>query len=122
MKTKLVQILGPILVRAGIMATLGAATSIVRMEGADRADRSQNCGLLSLCEVAKVLRPSSPDSSWVVNISIPGRAISLSELAEIADRLNLGLVAVKRLSGGDLPVPSVAHCGERHYVGILERV
>src|SRR5436309_583550 len=117
MKTKLSQLPGitRVLIPAILLADCFAAA---RWE---RRVVPQNCGLLSLREVVKVLRPQDPGAVPITNGAIGEKGISLMDLAEVGRQLNLNLVPVWRLSGQELLVPSLAYWRENHYVAILDK-
>jgi len=74
----------------------------------------------SLYEVARVLNPDDANVAALLRVRAPGIFVSMAQLDELSSGLHLGLVPVKRVAGGQLPVPSVAHWGREHFVAILE--
>ena len=117
MKTKLSQL--PAIIRVLIPAILLA--DCFAAAGWERRVVPQNCGLLSLREVAKVLRPEDTGAVPSTNGAIGEKGISLMDLAEVGRQMNLNLVPVRRLSGQELLVPSLAYWRENHYVAILDK-
>ena len=97
MKTKLSQL--PAIIRVLIPTILLA--DCFAAAGWERRVVPQNCGLLSLREVVKVLRPQDPGAVPITNGAIGEKGISLMDLAEVGRQLNLNLVPVRRLSGQD---------------------
>src|SRR5437867_6931855 len=121
MKTKLIQVCGVVFTQILTAVALLAQTPLRLREGPGELAVPRNCGLGSLYEVAHVLRPNDRN---IVAIRIgpdTGEALSMDELVRLSESFQLGLVAMERISGDELPVPSVAHWGNNHFVAILER-
>ena len=76
------------------------------------------CGTLALHRVAEILQSTSPRLGDVLQTPSPESGFSLSLLKQMADGLQLNLVAVQRSAGQDLVVPSVVHWKLDHYAAI----
>jgi RHS repeat-associated protein len=84
---------------------------------------SYRCGTLALAQVARVLSPAfAQDIGNLVRMHSPQTGFSMSSLVKIADQYNLGLVAMQRVSGDTLVVPSVIHWRQNHYAAIMQQL
>ena len=121
MKTQFIQVCGVLLTQILTAAALLAQTPFPLSHGPRELAVPRNCGLRSLYQVAQVLRPNDRNSvaSWIVPGS--GAALSMAELVRLSESFQLGLVPMERISGDELPVPSVAHWGNNHFIAILDR-
>jgi RHS repeat-associated protein len=79
---------------------------------------SFRCGSMALYHVAHALDSKSSFSD-IANLPSPSTGFSLAQLVELSQKHDLGLIAVKRPSGGELVVPSVIHWKENHYAALV---
>src|SRR6266566_1667036 len=119
MKTKFIQVCGVVFTQVLFASVIFGQATITLTDGSSDLVSSQNCGVRSLYEVARVL--NTDDLASLLSVHSPGRFVSIAELDELSRGLHLGLVPVERVSGDELPVPSVAHWGNDHFIAILER-
>ena len=118
MKTKLTEVF--LFAQALCASTLIGQSPLLSIQGSMATPASQSCGVRSLYEVARLLKPDDPDAATLLSVHTTGIFVSMAELDELSTALHLGLVPVKRVAGDKLPVPSVAHWGREHFVAILE--
>ncbi len=81
---------------------------------------SYRCGTFALNAVARELQVKY-DPTALLNLPSPASGFSLSYLAQLSTRFGLGLYAVGRTGGGEIPVPAVVHWRQNHYAAILSR-
>jgi hypothetical protein len=51
----------------------------------------------------------------------PEAGCSLKGLTRLSDELRLNLTAVERVNSSVIPIPSVVHCRQNHYVAVVGR-
>src|SRR5438128_2505446 len=76
------------------------------------------CGAQALSRVAGVLQPGNVNIPYLAEIPSPQVGFSLSALKALANQAGLNLVAVQRVRGQELIVPSVVHWRVDHYAAI----
>jgi len=76
------------------------------------------CGAQALSRVASVLQPGNVKIPYLAEVPSPQVGFSLSGLKALANQAGLNLVAVQRVRGQDLIVPSVVHWRVDHYAAI----
>ena len=76
------------------------------------------CGAQALSRVAGVLQPGNVNIPYLAEMPSPQVGFSLSALTALANQAGLNLVAVQRVRGQDLIVPSVVHWRVDHYAAI----
>src|SRR6266540_6256776 len=119
MKTRLIPVYGALFVHALSTIALGAQSPFTLMQVTPEPATAQRCGLRSLYEVARVLKPGDSNVAGILKVPSLEEVLSMDELASLSEDFQLGLMPVKRVCGQELPVPSVAHWGRDHYVAIL---
>ena len=83
---------------------------------------SFRCGTLALAQMASALSASpAPILSDLITMHSPDTGFSMSSLLKISEQYHLGLVAVRRVSGDELVVPSVVHWRQNHYAAIVKQ-
>src|SRR5438876_90681 len=107
MKTKFIQVCGVVFTQVLFASVIFGQASIPLTDGSSDLVSSQNCGVRSLYEVARVLNPDDGNVAGLLRVRTPGIFVSMAELDELSSGLHLGLVPVKRVAGDQLPVPSV---------------
>ncbi len=120
MKTKFIEVWAVVCVQALCASTVMGQSPLLSIPGSKATLASQSCGVRSLYEVARLLKPDDANVAGLLSVRTSGIFVSMAELDELSGGLQLGLVAVKRITGDQLPVPSVAHWGREHFVAILE--
>src|SRR5437016_390435 len=121
MKTKFIQFCGVVFTQILTSTALLGQTHFPLSRGPGELAMPRNCGLLSLYEVAQVLRPNDRNIVAIWSVSGSGQALSMAELVRLSEIFQLGLVPIERISGDELPAPSLAHWGNDHFVAILEK-
>ena len=81
---------------------------------------SYQCGMFALNAVAREMRLQY-DARALLSTPSPATGFSLETLVRLSDQLQLGLVPVARITGEELPVPSVVHWRQNHYAAIVSR-
>jgi len=81
---------------------------------------SYRCGTFALNSVARELGINR-DTAALLNLPSPPSGFSLSYLTQLSARFGLGLYAVARTTGEEIPVPAVVHWRQNHYAAILSR-
>src|SRR5438067_1943358 len=84
-------------------------------------ENNSNCGTRALFQVAQILQPGDERPATLLETPAPSKGFSLTELVLFSERYHLGLVPVERLGAERLPVPSVVHLRQGHYVAIVAR-
>jgi RHS repeat-associated protein len=121
MKIKLIKFCGFLVAPLVSAFALNGQSPLLSISGSSDTLASHSCGVKSLYEVARVLKPDDANVISLLSARTKGIFVSMAELGELARGLDLGLVAVRRRAGDQLPVPSVAHWGREHFVAILEK-
>jgi len=70
---------------------------------ANEDNAANKCGTLALQQVARALDPHADGVNELVGLPAPANGFSLAGLARLSDEYRLGLVAVRRREGSELP-------------------
>lgn len=79
------------------------------------------CGTFALKAVGSKLEPTNDTLEKLVGIPSPTNGFSMAALVDIAKQYGLNMVAVRRMAGQELIVPSVVHWRQNHYAAILDK-
>jgi len=83
------------------------------------AGAARDCGPAALTVVAAQMKVNTGGSRLMTEGSRPANGFSLAELRVLGIAAGLELVSVQRVGDGPLPIPSIAHWREGHYVPVL---
>ncbi len=86
-----------------------------------RPGESYRCGSFALSRVMKLLDADSAACRAVQEIPSPEGGFRMSELVVLAESNRFEVVAVQRVEGGKIPVPSVVHWKLDHYLSITHK-
>jgi RHS repeat-associated protein len=78
------------------------------------------CGTYAVKAVAQTLQPTNAALEDLVEVPSPTNGFSLAGLTNLALARGVNLLAVRRLSGSTLVVPSVVHWQQNHYAAIVD--
>ena len=79
------------------------------------------CGTFALKAVGQVIQPTNAALEDLVEVPSPTNGFSLAGLTKLALARGVNVIAVRRLSGSELVVPSVVHWRQNHYAAIVEQ-
>ena len=97
----------------------GARAGLADMRG--RPEVSFRCGPLALHRIMLAVHPENPRTELIAqSVSAPD-GFTLSQLAELSQRLGLHYQAAFRPPGADLVIPSVVHLAVDHFAAVVRR-
>jgi len=124
-KEQLAELLGEAEKR-GLFATPSAPLLRASQEGLSvmkgRPAEAYRCGSFALSAVMKSLSAEVAVCRAVRQMPSPDGGFRLSELVSIGESNGFQVVAVQRIEGDQIPVPSVVHWKLDHYAAIVEKV
>ncbi len=83
------------------------------------AATARDCGPAALTVVAAQMKVNTGGRRLLAEVSPPADGFSLAQLRALGVAAGLELVPVQRAGDGPLPIPSIAHWREGHYVAVL---